>query len=72
MSAKVPVNFRVPDEIVVSPVYVLLAEKVKVPDPDLVRAPAPETTPEIVSSPQSPVVKIIPLANSTAPAPLRD
>ena len=48
MSAKVPVNLRVPAEIVVSPVYVLLAEKVKVPDPALVRAPAPETTPETV------------------------
>ena len=47
-------------------------ESVKVPDPALVKAPDPEITPEIVSSPESPVVKVIPLANSTAPDPLRD
>ena len=72
LSERVPVNLRVPDEIVVSPVYVLLAEKVKVPDPALVRAPAPDITPETVSFPESPVVKVTPLANSTPPAPLRD
>ena len=44
----------------------------RVPDPAFVRAPAPEMTPEIGSSPESPVVKVIPLANSTAPDPLRD
>ncbi|GIR46549.1 MAG: hypothetical protein CM15mP56_1250 [Alphaproteobacteria bacterium] len=50
----------------------MFAEKVKVPDPAFAKAPVPEITPEIVSSPESPVVKIIPLANSTAPDPLRD
>jgi hypothetical protein len=50
----------------------LFAEKVKVPDPAFVNAPAPEITPETVSSPPSPVVKVIPLANSTVPEPLKD
>ena len=50
----------------------MFAEKVKVPDPAFAKAPVPEITPEIVSSPESPVVKVIPLANSTAPDPLRD
>ena len=50
----------------------LLAEKVKVPEPVLVIDPAPDITPEIVSSPESPVVRVIPLANSTDPEPLKD
>ena len=50
----------------------LLAEKVKVPAPALVKEPAPDITPETVSSPPSPVVNVMPLANSTAPDPLRD
>ena len=50
----------------------MLAEKVRVPEPALVIDPAPEIIPEMVSSPESPVVKVIPLANSTAPDPLRD
>ena len=37
----------------------------------LVNAPVPEITPEIVSSPESPVVSVIPLANSTDPDPLK-
>ena len=41
----------------------------RVPDPAFESAPAPEITPETVSSPESPVVKVIPLANSTAPEP---
>ena len=61
-----------PALIVVSPVYVLVPERVKVPDPTLVKEPSPEITPETVSFPESPVVKIIPLANSTAPEPLSD
>ena len=56
----------------VSPVYVLLPETVKVPEPTFVKDPAPEITPETVSFPESPVVKVIPLANSTAPEPLKD
>ena len=62
----------VPAEIVVEPEYVLEPDNVKVPDPALVKDPDPEMTPEMVSSPPSPVVKVIPLANSTAPDPLKD
>ena len=50
----------------------MLVEKVKVPDPALVNDPDPEITPETVSSPESPVVKVIELANATAPEPLKD
>ena len=50
----------------------LLAENVNVPEPTFVNAPVPEITPEIVSSPESPVVSVIPLANSTDPDPLKD
>ena len=72
VSDKVPETVIVPAEMVVSPVYVLLDEKVKVPEPTLVKDPAPEITPDIVSFPPSPVVKVMPLANSTAPEPLKD
>ena len=47
-------------------------DKVNVPDPAFVNNPAPDITPEIVSSPESPVVKVIELASSTAPDPLND
>ena len=67
-----PETVSVPALIVVSPVYVLTPEKVKVPDPTFVNDPAPEITPEIVSLPESPDVRIIPLANSTSPEPLSD
>ena len=67
-----PETVSVPAEIIVSPVYVLLVEKVKVPDPALVKDPAPDITPEIVSSPESPEVRVIELANSTAPDQLKD
>ena len=50
----------------------LVAEKVRVPEPALVIDPAPEIIPEMVSSPESPVVKVIPLANSVVPVPLKD
>ena len=50
----------------------MLVEKVKVPDPVLVKDPAPEMTPETVSFPASPVVKVIPFANATPPEPLKD
>ena len=50
----------------------LLADNVKIPDPTLVREPVPEITPETVSSPESPDVRVIPLANSTPPDPLKD
>ena len=52
--------------------YVLVAEKVKVPEPTFVKDPAPEITPETVSSPESPEVRVIELANSTPPDPLKD
>ena len=50
----------------------MVADNVKVPEPALVKDPDPEIIPEIVSSPESPVVKVIPEASSTAPDPLRD
>ena len=49
-----------------------MADNVKVPEPALVKAPVPEIMPETVSFPESPVVKVIPLASSTAPEPLKD
>ena len=67
-----PETVSIPALIVVSPVYVLVAEKVKVPEPTFVKDPIPEITPETVSSPESPDVKVIPSANSTPPAPLSD
>ena len=50
----------------------MLVDKVRVPDPALDKEPDPEMTPETVSFPESPVVSVIPLANSTAPEPLKD
>ena len=47
-------------------------DKVKVPEPAFVKLPAPLIMPEIVSSPASPVVNVIPLASSILPAPLKD
>ena len=70
VSAKVPETVIFPALIVVSPVQVFTAESVKVPEPALVNDPSPEIIPETVSSPESPVVKVIPLANSTVPEPL--
>ena len=62
----------VPADKVVEPVYVFEPKRVKIPEPALANEPDPEITPETVSSPESPVVKVIPLANSTAPEPLKD
>ena len=42
------------------------------PEPDLTRLPAPLITPEIVSSPVSPVVSVTPPESSTFPAPLSE
>ena len=50
----------------------LLPEKVRVPKPALVKEPAPDTTPETSSLPESPDVRVIPLASSTPPEPLND
>ena len=50
----------------------MLVDKVKVPDPVFINAPEPEITPETVSFPESPVVKVMELANATAPEPLKD
>ena len=50
----------------------MLVDKVKVPEPALVKDPDPEITPETVSLPESPVVKVMELANATAPDPLKD
>ena len=72
LSDSVPVNLSVPVLIVVFPEYVLDPDKVKIPVPALVKDPDPEITPETVSFPESPVVKMILLANSTPPDPLSD
>ena len=58
-----PETVSVPAEIVVSPVYVLLAERIKVPEPAFAKDPAPDITPETVSFPESPVVKVTELAS---------
>ena len=50
----------------------LLPEKVRIPEPALVKEPDPDITPETVSFPESPVVKVIPFASCTAPEPLND
>ena len=65
-------SFNVPAEIVVEPVKVFVPDNVKVPEPAFVKLPAPLITPEIKSSPPSPVVKVIPLASSIFPDPLKD
>ena len=70
LSESVPVNLSVPVLIVVFPENVLEPDKVKIPVPALVKDPDPEITPETVSFPESPVVKMILLANSTPPDPL--
>ena len=44
-------------------------DNVRVPEPALVKLPAPEIIPEISSLPASPVVKVIPVLSSTAPDP---
>ena len=62
----------IPAASVVEPKYVFDPESVRVPEPTLVNAPAPEITPETVSSPESPEVRVIELANSTPPEPLKD
>ena len=72
LSESVPVNLSVPVLIVVFPENVLEPDKVKIPVPALVKDPDPEITPETVSFPESPVVKMILLANSTPPDPLSD
>ena len=72
LSESVPVNLSVPVLIVVFPENVLEPDKVKIPDPVLVRSPNPEITPEIVSLPESPVVKVIPFANSMFPEPCKE
>ena len=72
LSESVPVNLSVPVLIVVFPENVLDPDKVKIPVPALVKDPDPEITPETVSFPESPVVRMILLANSTAPDPLSD
>ena len=50
----------------------LIPDSVKVPEPTLTRLPAPLITPENVWSFVSPVVKVIPFASETLPAPDKD
>ena len=45
LSANVPETFKVPALIVVIPIYVLLPDKVKVPELDFVSVPLPLMTP---------------------------
>ena len=54
------------------PEYVFVPDKVKVPEPALAKLPDPLITPETVSLPESPVVKVLPLASSILPAPVKD
>ena len=61
-----------PALIVVTPENVFVPDKVRVPEPALVKLPGPLITPEIVSLPVSPVVKVIPFANSTFPEPCKE
>ena len=49
-----------------------MPERVRVPEPTFVKKPEPETAPDMESLPESPEVKVIDLANSTAPDPLKD
>ena len=60
-----------PALIVVTPENVFVPDKVRVPEPALVKLPDPLITPEISRSVVSPVVNIILLANSILPAPLK-
>ena len=60
-----------PALIVVTPENVFVPDKVRVPEPALVKLPDPLITPEISRSVVSPVVKVILLANSILPAPLK-
>ena len=62
----------IPAASVVEPEYVFDPESVRVPEPTLINAPAPDITPETVSFPESPVVRVIEPASSTAPDPLKD
>ena len=72
-SDKLPelLTVRIPALIVVDPEKVLIPVKESVPAPFLVRLPDPLITPEIVSLPESPEVRVIELANSTAPEPCK-
>ena len=63
---------RVPALIVVFPLYVFVPDKVKIPEPAFVKLPAPLITPDMVSFPVSPVIRVIPLESSILPAPLKD
>ena len=58
-----PETVSVPALIVVFPVYVLSPEKVNIPEPAFTKEPNPEITPETVSLPESPVVRVIKSAN---------
>ena len=61
-----------PALIVVTPENVFVPDKVRVPEPALVKLPDPLITPEISLSVVSPVVNVILLASSILPAPLKD
>jgi len=52
-SRSLPPSAKVPALIVVVPMYVLAPESVNVPDPDLVKLPLPEMTPEMTPAVES-------------------
>ena len=60
-----------PALIVVTPENVFVPDKVRVPEPALLKLPDPLITPDISRSVVSPVVNVTPLASSTSPDPLR-
>ena len=60
-----------PALIVVTPENVFVPDKVRVPEPALVKLPDPLITPEISRSVVSPVVNVTPFASSTLPDPLK-
>ena len=69
LSDKVPVSLISPVVRVVAPLYVFVPDKVKTPIPTFSKAPPPLISPEIISSPPSPVVNVLVLANTISPEP---
>ena len=61
-----------PALIVVTPENVFVPDKVRVPEPALLKLPDPLITPDISSFPLSPVIKVIPFASSTFPDPCKE
>ena len=58
-----PIWVRKKSKVEAEEMAMQLLEKVRIPDPALVKEPAPDITPETVSLPESPVVRVIELAS---------